>query len=323
MDIPTAAKAMKSVFVSLVLTFAVSPLAIGQTKGNRPSPNSYRIFDVHMHASTPEFFRKAANANFGAHRKTAKNMVTDSVLLLKKTIEYMDKNNIRQGLLSGDNDLVQRWVKQFPDRFLPSYDVDYSLTDHTQAAKEFEKQVEQGKWRAMGELGLPYAGMPLNDPLLFPYYEVCERRGIPVFFHTGLDGPDPPQLVAPKFKVELGDPLLLQDVVARFPKLKVVIMHMGWPYPDHALYMLYAYPNVYLDTAVVNWILGRSVFDRMLKEAVETVGSDRILFGSDQMVWPQMITPAVRSVSTASYLTSADKRRIFWDNAATLLKLPQ
>ena len=94
---------------------------------------------------------------------------------------------------------------------------------------------------------------------------------------------------------------MLQDVVARFPKLKVVIMHMGWPYPDHALYMLYAYPNVYLDTAVVNWILGRSVFDRMLREAVETVGSDRILFGSDQTVWPQMITPAVRSVSTAGY----------------------
>jgi hypothetical protein len=314
---------MKPVFAIVALTLVLSPFALGQAKGKKATLNSYGIFDVHLHAVNPDLFRKASSASFGAFRKTANSMVTDPLLLLKKTIEYMDKNNIRQGLLSGDNELVQRWAKEFPNRFLASYDIDYSLTDHQQAAKQFEKEVEQGNWRAMGELGLPYAGMALNDPLLFPYYEVCERRGIPVFFHTGLDGPDPQQLASPKFKVELGDPLLLQDVVIRFPKLKVVIMHMGWPYPDHALYMLYAYPNIYLDTAVVNWVLGRSVFDRMLKEAVETVGSDRILFGSDQMVWPQMITPAVRSVSQASYLTTEDKKRIFWDNAAALLKLPQ
>jgi predicted TIM-barrel fold metal-dependent hydrolase len=314
---------MKRVFAIVVLTLVVLPLAIGQTKGKKASPNSYKVFDVHLHALPPDLFKKSDSANFGAFRKSANSMVTDPVVLLKKTIEYMDKNNIRKGLLSGDNELVQRWAREFPDRFLPSYAIDYSLADHEQGAKQFEKELEQGKWRAMGELGLPYGGMALNTPVFFPYYEVCERRGIPVFFHTGLDGPDPQQLGSPIFKVELGDPLLLQDVVIRFPKLKVVIMHMGWPYPDHALYMLYAYPNVYLDTAVVNWILGRGVFDRMLREAVETVGSDRILFGSDQMVWPQVITPAVRSISQAGYLTTADKRRIFWDNAATLLKLPQ
>ncbi len=60
----------------------------------------------------------------------------------------MDKKNIRQGLLRGGTELVQRWVKAFPDRFLASYDIDYSLTDHHQAAKQFEKEVEQ----ASGEL---------------------------------------------------------------------------------------------------------------------------------------------------------------------------
>jgi predicted TIM-barrel fold metal-dependent hydrolase len=72
--------------------------------------------------------------------------------------------------------------------------------------------------------------------------------------------------------------------------------------------MLYAYPNVYLDTAVVNWILGSSIFDRMLKEAADTVGSNRFLFGSDQTVRPQMITPAVQAIVKADYLTDKDKR---------------
>jgi predicted TIM-barrel fold metal-dependent hydrolase len=69
----------------------------------------------------------------------------------------------------------------------------------------------------------------------------------------------------------------------------------------------------------VNWILGPSVFHRMLREAVETAGSDRILFGSDQMVWPQVIAPATRAIVDAEYLSDADKRRILWDNAAALL----
>jgi predicted TIM-barrel fold metal-dependent hydrolase len=268
----------------------------------------------------PEFFSQAQTANFGAHKKTATGMVSDRQLLLKKTLEYMDRNNVVQGLVSGDNLMVESWVQAYPDRFLGSFSPDMSVQDHQSAAKQFEKEVEAGKWRAMGELGLPYGGLPLNDPLLFPYYEICERKKIPVFFHTGLDGPNPQQLVSPKFKLELGDPLLLQDIVIRFPNLKVVIMHMGWPFSDHALYMLYAYPNVYLDTAVVNWILGKSVFERMLKEAVETVGSDRILFGSDQMVWPQMITPAVEAIKNADYLTENDKRQILYENAKQLLK---
>jgi uncharacterized protein len=310
---------MKQTLLIAAFLILASPLALGQTKSRANQSNGFKVIDVHMHASNPEGMKKASTANFGAFRRTFDNMVTDGSVLLKQTIDYMDKNNIKVGVLSGENDLVQNWVKAHPTRFIPSFSPDTSLKDHQAAASQFERDVEQGKWRAMGELGLAYDGLALNDPLLFPYYEVCERKGIPVFFHTGLDGPEPQQLVSPKFRIELGDPLLLQDVVIRFPKLKVIIMHMGWPYPDHALYMLYAYPNVYLDTAVVNWILGPSVFNRMLKEAVDTVGSDRILFGSDQMVWPQMITPAVQAIVKADYLNAEDKRRILWGNAAELM----
>lgn len=141
-----------------------------------------------------------------------------------------------------------------------------------------------------------------------------------MFFHTGFDGPNP-QSFAPKFRISISDPLLLEDVAIRFPKLKIVIMHMGWPFFDHALYMLYAYENVHLDTAVVNWILGKDLFNRMLQEAVETVGSDRILFGSDPMVWPQMITPAIESIRDASFLSDHDKRNILGQNARRLLKI--
>jgi hypothetical protein len=287
--------------------------------GNPRGP--YKVFDVHLHAVKAESFPDVSTANFGAHRKTATGQVRDSARLLQATLQEMNRHHIRQGLISGDPEVVRRWADTHPDRFLASFEPDLSLRDQAAAVAQFEKEAREGRWRAMGELGLPYAGRPLNDPALFPYYDVCERLGLPVFFHTGLDGPEPQRLVSPAFRVDLGDPLLLQDVAIKFPRLQIVIMHMGWPFFDHALYMLYAYPNVHLDTAVANWILGRQVFDRMLREAVDTVGSDRILFGSDQMVWPQMIGPAVSSITRAPYLTEADKRNILWGNAARLLRL--
>ena len=281
-------------------------------------------FDVHLHCwATPAPLAAAARADFGAHRRTCQEDVADPELRLTKTVEQMDQNQVRLGLVSGGNEEALRWVDAFPQRFLASFRPDMSLDAqrHLAAAELFERDVEQRKWRALGEIGLPYGGRPLNDPTLFPYYDVCQRRGIPAGFHCGFNGPDPQRLVTPRFRVELGDPLLLQDVIVRYPDLKILIMHMGWPFFDHALYMLYAYPNVYLDTATVNWILGPSLFKRMLLEAVETVGSDRILFGSDQMVWPQMITPATQAIAAADYLSEADKRRILWDNAAALFRV--
>ncbi len=71
----------------------------------------------------------------------------------------------------------------------------------------------------------------------------------------------------------------------------------------------------------LNWILGKKLFNRMLEEAVNTVGSDRILFGSDQMVWPQMITPAVESIRDAPFLSDQNKRNILGENARRLLKI--
>ena len=279
------------------------------------------VFDVHLHASRPERFVRVAGASFGAHRKTAGANQTDPQQLLTSTLAAMDQGGVRHGLLSGEQPLVQMWAQAHPDRFLPSFVPGEPADGHPQAAARFEEEVLRGRWQAMGELGLPYAGHPLNTPALFPYYAVCERRGLPVFFHCGLDGPDPQRLLAPKFRVELGDPLLLQDVLVHFPDLRVVIMHLGWPFFDHALYMLYAYPQVYVDTGVVNWVLGRALFERMLRETVETVGSDRVLFGSDQMVWPQMIAPAIEAIVQAPFLSESDRHHILWANAAGLFAL--
>ena len=204
-------------------------------------PSNLHVIDVHLHAMHPEEFDTAASFNFGAIRKTYRTNERDPEALLRRTIAEMDKNHVSKGVISGDDDVVAKWVERYPNRFLPSYS--HWCDGKPETVAKFEAEWKAGKWRAIGELGLPYGGHPLNDPACFPLFEIAQRNEIPVFFHTGPGGPNPQEGFAPKFRISLSDPLLLEDVAIRFPKLKIVIMHMGWPFYDHVLYMLFNIPE--------------------------------------------------------------------------------
>jgi predicted TIM-barrel fold metal-dependent hydrolase len=80
-------------------------------------------------------------------------------------------------------------------------------------------------------------------------------------------------------------------------------------------------PQVYVDTAVIDYTQPRAEFHRYLRRLVEAGYGDRILFGSDQMVWPKSIGPAIASITSATFLTSAQKRAILHDNAVRFLRL--
>lgn len=275
------------------------------------------VFDVQLHAYDSLDGFRSANFDFKPHHKVAGGTHTNPDEHLSSTLKYMNQAGVRKAVISGTNSTVQKWREQHEDRFLASYVPDLSLENHNDSVNEFRKGVEEGLWRGLGELGLPYSSRPLNDEILFPYYEVCEEYGVPVSFHSGLDGPTPYRF-SPAFDISMGDPLLLEDVLRTFPDLDVIVMHMGWPFFDHALYLLYAYPNVFVDIGVVNYLLGPSVFERMVVETVETVGARRMLFGSDQMAWPQMIPEAVKATTDADYLTEDQKAKILWENAVRL-----
>ena len=61
--------------------------------------------------------------------------------------------------------------------------------------------------------------------------------------------------------------------------------------------------------------------DIMLRRMVEAGYGKRIMYGSDQMVWPQTISVAIVAITEADYLTEAQKRDILYNNAARFLRL--
>jgi hypothetical protein len=48
---------------------------------------------------------------------------------------------------------------------------------------------------------------------------------------------------------------------------------------------------------------------------------DRLMFGSDQMVWPGAIGAGILGITSAQFLTESQKRDILYNNAARFLRL--
>ena len=67
--------------------------------------------------------------------------------------------------------------------------------------------------------------------------------------------------------------------------------------------------------------LPRAEFSRYVQRFVDAGFGKRVMFGSDQMVWPGMIEHAVRVVEEAPSLTPDQKRDILYNNAARFLRL--
>lgn len=302
--------------VILILLFGCT------TKDQKSSNIQNPVFDVAMQGVNPAWFERAMEGiDFGIHRvEKYGELVADSATLFSKSFEQMNQHNVQYGLLS-HGVYKESFMKRRPEMFLLSYEPDLSLEDHAAAALEFEKNILNGKYAALGELGLIYEGIPLNTPDLYPYYEVAQKHGIPVLIHTGFSGPNPQQVLSPAFKIDTANPLLLEEVIIDFPDLEIIMMHMGWPFFDEALYMLGTYPNVYMETSVAIWLLGDQLFNRLLHETVATAGSDKVLFGTLQMAWPEVIGRSVNTIQNADYLSTDDKRAILWDNAARLFDI--
>ena len=103
--------------------------------------------------------------------------------------------------------------------------------------------------------------------------------------------------------------------------MRVWLMHAGWLALAETKALLYMYPQVHADVSVINWIIPRAEFHAYLEGLVRVGLTDRLMFGSDPMVWPKAITQAIEGVDSAPFLTPEDKRAIFHDNAARFLRL--
>lgn len=321
----------------------LSILAAAVAQVTAPSELPPPIIDMHMHAwsldefgETPPPFCVGARgavmngydpaepfdfSKLGTCRVIVEAPKTDEALL-SETMGEMRRFNIVAGVLAGDREIVARWRAAAPDRFIPAAnffkDENAPPPEHV---SELESRVERGEIKIFAEITPQYRGLAPDHPSLEAFYALAERLDIPVGIHMGYGAPGGPYWIYPKYRASLGDPLLLEDLLVRHPKMRVYVMHAGMPMTDEMIALLFSHPQVYVDISADNVGVPRPEFHHHLRRLVEAGYGRRIMFGSDQMVWPQTIEVAIDAITEADYLSEDQKRDILYNNAARFLRL--
>lgn len=301
-------------FMKPIIVLALIPaIAAAQSTGQYRGP----IIDVHLHAHTLESLgQPVPNPRTGQlSPKTAEEHMTRSLLIMKE-------RNVVLGIVSGPSvAAVERWDSAAPDRIWKGISVDDPSSFMTPA--ELDRLFRERRLDAFGEVAPQYAGYSPADSAFDAYWSVAEKHGVPVGIHTGGGPPGTPyHACCPGFRLRLNDPLLLEDLLVKYPRLKVYVMHAGGFFRDNALMLMTMYPHIYVDIGALSWTpIAGDLLEPFLMEAKRRRLLDRVMFGSDQMRWPEAIGLAIDRVNRLDFLTVDEKQDIFYDNAAKFLGL--
>lgn len=238
----------------------------------------------------------------------------------------MNRHNVIKGIVSGgDGDRPQAamdWRQHDPKRFIAGAGVRGSGDTPLPPLKTLRRAFSEGSLQVLGEVTSQYAGLSLSDAKYEPYLALAEELDIPVALHTGTMPAgttfDPCCRTA---RAVFGNPNTVEEALNRHPKLRLNLMHAGWPYLEDTMGILMLYPSVSIDTRALDWLLPRPYFHECLHRLVDAGFGKRIMFGSDQMLWPDAIGLAIEGVESATFLTEAQKQDIFHNNAANFYRL--
>lgn len=272
------------------------------------------IIDMHIHAYGENHPMLGMTHPPTLRQKTYVGAETKEALK-EKTFEKFKAHNIVKAVVTNG----KIWQEGHEETIL------MANAHHT--VEELRNQYEQKQLSVIAEMSPFYDGILADDSPMLPYFELAQELGIPVGFHLFPGGPNygihfMPKMLG-KMRAKNANPSQLDEVLVKYPNLKIYIMHGAWPYIEDLKALMYMHPNVYVDIAVLNWILPQKELENYLSALIDAGFGDRILFGTDQMVWPETIDDAVESVNTIDFLSLDQKEDIFYDNAAKFLGLSE
>lgn len=324
---------MKLFLPVIILLFASASFA--QTT---PAPQKHLpIIDVHVHAMKvnpafggdmcPWFLKSMPGSDPNGPPPSFLNLDCADPLHAAKTDKEMQdalmatmKRLNMTFIAYGDPQIIRNWQKAAPGRVIPGIGIS-SPTEMT--VKAFEDSLSKGFYKVMGEVAPQYQGIAVNDMSLDGYFAAAEKLNIPVGIHMGTGGNGMANITSPKYRASLGNPFLLEDVLARHPKLKIWVMHAGYPMIDEIIALMGANAYVYVDLAGFIWSYPQEEIHDYLRRLVQAGFGKRIMYGTDLLVWPKLIETSIGLIENANYLSEEQKRDIFFNNAVRFFRLDE
>jgi uncharacterized protein len=322
-----------------VVAFPVLVLSAGFALGQNTSATVPPVIDVHVHAMDESFPGMEAmcpneskflasdpstkEAPFGWSKEECSPKLYPAAKgeYLKDMVAEMERLNV-SAVVFGDPKSVQKWIDAAPKRVIPGTSFSQGMQPGQRVPlEELRKDFTKDGFKVMGEIGLQYEGLSQSDPSVDSYFALAEELDVPVAIHMGTGGSGRANTAMPKFRGSMGNPLLLEDLLTRHPKLRVQVMHAGYPMIDNMLTLLQANSHVYVDVAGLIWSYPLKEVNRYIQRLVDAGFEDRVMFGTDQMEWPKLMAYSISIIQNADYLSPEQKRDILYNNAARFLRL--
>jgi predicted TIM-barrel fold metal-dependent hydrolase len=270
------------------------------------------VIDMHLHAYSEIFADKRFCFPQPCEGKASK--VTDPANLQSASMEELEKHDVVAAVVSGPIELVTKWTEESDGRLIPGvliYRPDSIAYDNLKAG------LESGRIEVLGELALQYEAVAIDDPSVDPMLALAHKLDVPVHVHVaGLGG-------SPDFPIHLGNPLRIAKVLAKYPGLRIYLENAAWPFLEEVTSLMYQYPSVYVEISTILHLTPLPVAYRYLEGLIDNGLGKRIMFGSDQMIWPEVIGENIRAIEAAEFLTEEQKRDILYNNAARFLQLSE
>jgi len=240
----------------------------------------------------------------------------------RRWVAELDKYGIDRivWVTGGGNDTLGEIVAMYPDRF-----IGFAHHDPFEpgAADELRRCVREYGFRGYKTLA-PMLDRPITDRAAWPLWEACAELNVPVLIHFGPMGGGGGITWHPNI-----NPLMLHDVAKAFPDVNFVIPHFGCGYLRETLHLCWGCANVYVDTSGSNqwvrWMPGDLTVKALFRKYLETIGPQRIIFGTDSSWFPRGF--AIRYLQDQMRdcrelgVSEETLRLIFSENAARLLGL--
>jgi predicted TIM-barrel fold metal-dependent hydrolase len=264
------------------------------------------ICDAHIHFFSPGFFA-ALGATKDAVAKIGFDDPVSTEALADRWVAELDTHGVARAALMaslpGDADSVAIAVLRHPSRFVGFFMVDPCRDD---AVTYATRALDEGL-RTMCLFPAMHR-YSLYDDKLAKIFELAESRqadGAAMFVHCGvLSVGVRKKLGLPSaFDIAFGNPAHLHALALKFPTVPLIVPHFGAGLLREALMLADLCPNVYLDTSSSNsWIKYTPglTLEQVFQTALNVVGPDRLLFGSDSSFFPRGWNRAVYDGQKAS-----------------------
>lgn len=291
------------------------------------------LLDAHAHLFSRRFF-EALDKGRSVDEMVASLGWTpppgDPAELARQWAAELDKHGVARSVLMasvpGDEDSAGAVVAAEPGRFFGFFMFNPLSPDAEQrAARAFDELNLQGLCLFPAMLGFS-----VGDELLAPLYRlVAERPKSVVFVHMGVltVGVRRKLGLPSRFDMTRSNPLDLHPVALANPDVRFIVPHFGAGFFREALMLADLCPNVYLDTSSSNswrkYLTPAPTPADVFRQALDVVGPDRLLFGSDSSFFPRGWNRAVFEEQTAALaeigVSAEDATKIFGGNLRRLL----